>query len=356
LTTLEEVFLKLGVESYHDEVDGRHTHSDQVPINVNEIDNYNVQGFGLILYQIEAVLIKKFHILRHMWKQILYIAIFSAWMIFVLMSAPRISFDNITPLKISFESYHDTTTMLESDNQVLTKTFGSLFDGKDKFKEITSGGMSEYILKKSNESLSVVNREFMIGATIKQNSIIAWFNGQQFHTSPLTINTVNRALVKSFIGSDFDISVTNKPYVMPTKGSDNLRDLFEDPKNVIMALVILFFLLTYWPVLFIAPYIKERETRAKLLMFISGMNRYVYWITSLFFDYFVLFIICTVLIAAIGAFQKPHFSTGDELITVLVIAMNYGFGYLPFIYAFSYLFMKHSTGESILTLISLLCE
>lgn len=356
LTTLEEVFLKLGVESYDDETDGRQ--SDQVPINLQEEINYNVQGTALIFYQIEAVLIKKFHILRRTWKQILYIAIFSAWMIFVLMSAPKISFNEVDPLKISFDTYHDTTTILESDNEEMTKSYASLFGGKDKLKDISGGaeGMSNHILKKYNESFSHVSKEYMIGATFKKDTIIAWFNGQPYHTSPLTLNTINRALVKSLVGNDFDITVTNKPYNMPTKGSDNIRDLFEDPKNVIMALIILFFLLTYWPVIFIAPYIKERESRAKLLMFISGMNRYVYWITSFIFDYFVLFIICTVLIAAIGAFQKPHFSTGEELATVLVIAMNYGFGYLPFIYAFSYLFMKYSTGESILSLLSLLCK
>lgn len=359
LTTLEEVFLKLGVESYHDDdqIDGRNSHSDQVPINLQEIENLNVDGLALILYQIEAIMLKKFHILRRMWKQILYIAIFSAWMIFVLMSAPNLKFNEITPLKISFDSYGDTMTVMESDNEGLTKSYGSLFSGKNKFEFLSgSESMVDFILKKSNESLSTVNKEYMIGATIKQDSIIAWFNGQPYHTLPLTINTLNRALVKNSVGSDFDITVTNKPYVMPTKGNDNLRDLFEDPKNVIMALIILFFLLTYWPVIFIAPYIKERESRAKLLMFISGMNRYVYWITSFIFDLFVFFIICTVLIAAIGAFQKPHFSTGEELMTVFVIAINYGFGYLPFIYAFSYLFMKHSTGESILSLLSLLCE
>lgn len=358
LTTLEEVFLKLGVESYHDdEVDGRHLQSDEVPINLQEIENYNVDGTALILYQVEAVLLKKFYVLIRMWKQLLYIAFFSAWMIFILMSAPKLSFDNITPLKISFESYRETITVLESDNSRLSNTYESLFGGKDKFTMLKGGeSMSEYILKKANESLSIVNKEYLVGATLKENSIIAWFNGQPYHTTPLTINTVNRALLKNYVGNEFDITVTNKPYVMPSKGSDNIRDIFEDPKNVVMTLVIFFFLLIYWPVIFIAPYIKERESRAKLLMFISGMNRYVYWITSFMFDYFVFFIICVVLVGSIGVFQRAHFATGKELSIILVIALNYGFEYMPFIYAFSYLFTKHSTGESFLSLISLLCE
>lgn len=356
LSTLEEVFLQLGVENYHDEVDRASHHSDQARIIMNEEEESSskVTGITLIFHQIEAIILKKFHVLRRTWKQILYIAIFSAWMIFVLMSAPEISFTNSESLLISFDSYRQTQTVLKCDNPDISKAYASLLSGKNSLTELTGEeDIPSYIL---NKSLATVNSEYMIGAKVKNNLITAFFNGQPYHTMPLTINTINRALLKATAGMDYDISVTNKPYTLPVRDSEGHRQYFEGSKNFVLALIIFFILLTYWPLIFIAPYIKERETRAKLLQYISGMNRYVFWITSLVFDYLVFVIICTILIATIGSFQKPHFSTSHDLLTIFIIALNYGFSYLPFIYAFSYLFTKHSTGESILSLLSLVCK
>lgn len=93
LSTLEEVFIKLGVESNADhagdETDShhrRHQHliADQQE-NVNMHDDgilcVTVTGIKLVLYQIEAIFLKKLHVFRRTWKTLIYIALFSIWMI-----------------------------------------------------------------------------------------------------------------------------------------------------------------------------------------------------------------------------------------------------------------------------------
>lgn len=355
LTTLEEVFLKLGIENLShgertDEIDG-----NQHAIDIERETAIKVTGYKLVLYQIYAILLKRFHVFRRAWKSLLYVALISVWMIVVVMSVPRISFNDINKLKISLDTYEETHTVIVDKGSDFVASYKALLTGKDEV-EVLKTDFSDYILEKSNESFSTVMQKYLVAVTLEKGSITAWFNSQPYHTIPLTISMINRAILKSIAGTEYDITVYNKPYSMPLNDSESHIAIFEDPKNIIFALIIIFFLLTYWPVIFIGSYIKERECRAKLLLYISGANRFTYWLTSFLFDYIVFIIICGFIVGMIGAYQRDHYATAAELGTLMTICAFYSFAMLPFIYAFSYLFAKHSTGETYLSLISLLCK
>lgn len=352
LTTLEEVFLKLGIEAmdHRDEHDGR---DDQHGINIDTDISVKIVGFQLILYHIQAVFLKRFHVMRRAWKGILYVALISIWLIFVIMNVPQINFGDIHKLKMSLKTYEETETIIQNDGSELVNSYKQLFTGKDHAEVITTD-FSDYILDKSNESFSDVMQKYLVGVTLSKESVTAWFNSQPYHTIPLSLTLLNRALLKKSAGSDYDISVSIKPYVMPIEDSETHMAIFEDPRNMIFGLIVIFFLLTYWPVIFIGSYIKERESRAKLLMFISGINRFTYWCSSLLFDMFVFILICCFIIGMIGVYQRDHYATAEELGILVFISAFYGFSLLPFIYAFSYLFSKPSTGETYLSLVCLL--
>lgn len=361
LTTLEEVFLKLGTDCVQerpeeDQHDG--TTEGSTTVLFNDLTSADkVTGTKLIIYQIEAMLLKKFHFMRRNYRSFLYLALFSIWIVVIMMSAPTLKFSSAPPREISFGSYDDTETVISSDVKdgplnELVKSYVSLFGGKDATK-VTSEDMQTYILKKSEESLPTVSRQFLVGVTIQAKQITAWFNGQPFHSISLTLNTVNRALLKNLAGNEFDISLTNKPFVWSANSNDS-NIIREDISGVIMPLIIFFILLIHWPSIFIGFYIKERESRAKLLQLISGANRFVYWATSFLFDYAIFLVVICALVGGVGIFQRPHLSTAGELGTILMILLFYGFATLPLIYAFSYLFSKHSTGESMVAVSGLL--
>ncbi|KAG5675808.1 hypothetical protein PVAND_005680 [Polypedilum vanderplanki] len=361
LSTLEEVFLKLGIESSqkdkdHDEIDNynRLNENDHQNLQLNNDDPcVTVSGSKLIFYQIEAMLLKKFHVFRRTWKTLLYVALFSVWMVVIVMSAPSINFNGTNELKISFEVYDETETVLEANGSPFEKSYQSLFNGKDHITTISSN-ISEYILEKYNKSFSEVSQKYLVGATLSKDSIICWFNGQPYHTIPLTLNLINRAILKASVGNDYDLTVSNKPYNMPINDTENHMIIYDNPVDAIFALVTIFMLFVYWPVIFIGSYVKERETRAKLLQYISGTNRFVYWLTSFFFDYVVFILICSAIISLIGIYQRNHFATFEELCVLFVISCSYAFGMLPFIYAFSLLFTKHTTAETMVSLFSIL--
>lgn len=355
LTTLEEVFLKLGIESHGTGEENDETDGNQHGINIDTDISVKILGFQLILYQMQAIILKRFHVMRRSWKSILYVAIVTATFIFAIMNVPQINFSDVHKLKISLDTYEETDTVVENKASDYLTSYTSLLSGKD-HAEVINKDFSDYILDKSNNEFSEVMQKYLVGATLSNGSITGWFNSQPFHTIPLTISLINRAMLKNIAGSEYDITVYNKPYMMPNKDSESHIAIYEDPRNAIFALVVIFFLLTYWPVIFIGSYIQERETRAKLLLFISGVNRFTYWFTSLLFDLIVFMLISCYIIAMIGVYQRDHYATAAELGTLIIICGFYGFALLPFIYAFSYAFTKHSSGETYLSLLSLMCK
>ncbi|CAO1386925.1 unnamed protein product [Diamesa serratosioi] len=358
LTTLEEVFLKIGSDSYQNsektDNDNGPNHTDNDAVDFNElISSKNVSGYPLVLYQVYAMVLKKFHFQRRNYKSMIYYAIFTIWMIFVWMATPSINFNKITPLHISFETYDNTVTVLETDGTNKPWKYGDIYTEEGNINKLNVMKLIIYrILFQYNESIRTANSEYLIGASIKESEIKVWFNNQPYHALPLTLNTLNRALLKLNAGSEFDIDITNNPYVLKVEGSHHQS--FEPSFNSAPVYVLLFFLMVYWPAVFIGFYIKERECRAKLLQMISGVNKVVYWITSWIFDYLIFFVILFAIISFIGFYQRPFFKTADDLGQLFFILNIYALSMLPFIYFFSYAFTKYSTGESMVPMLGFL--
>lgn len=89
--------------------------------------------------------------------------------------------------------------------------------------EITkSQDMEAYFLELAAPNPARVNRNYLAGATFNKfdnGTIIAWYNGQPFHTAPLTLNLVHNAIVKTMIGPDHNIQLHNYPMENTTKKS-----------------------------------------------------------------------------------------------------------------------------------------
>ena len=358
LTSLEEVFLKLGTETHELLEDDHHDSSNYGTTTVAFEDTLSnrVTGMSLMAYQVEAMVLKKFHYTRRNYNSILYMVILTLVLVIFFMYSSKLSFFDISPMKISMEPYSSTTTLIEADNSMtdLAKEYKSLLTGKDDSMMIY-GDMQTFAFNKSKDSIATFNRKFLIGASMGTNLITAWFNGQPFHTMPLTLNMINRAVLRKFSGNDHDIQLINHPYEHSIISDDELN-FAGDMLGFVMTLVLLYILMLYWPSIFIAFYIKERDSRAKLLQFISGANRFVYWLTSFVIDYTIFLVAICGVVFGIGIYQRAHFSTAEELgAFVLILAVN-AFSTLPLVYAVSYMFQKPASGESFVTFGGMLRE
>lgn len=96
--------------------------------------------------------------------------------------------------------------------------------------------------------------------------------------------------------------------------------------------------------MFVMFYIKERVSRAKLLQFVSGVNKVIFWMTSFVIDYLVFILISLVFLGVLVSYEKEGYSTVLELARNLLILIIFGFAVLPYTYVWSFLFRIPSIG------------
>ncbi|CAG9810454.1 unnamed protein product [Chironomus riparius] len=300
-----------------------------------------------ILQQFYAMFLKKFYVLGQSWTMLMKLGIFSIFSILLMPILFYIHLNISNNLQISIDSYEGTEILVGIDkNLSISDHYLRLFNNKHKIT-ITS-------LDFIDEPLETVNYESLIAATFKNDEIIAWFNTQPYHTMPLTINTVNRAILKSVAGSDYDITLTNHPYEKSNNKLDFIKDVATSKGNFVLNFIVILFLLIIWPMIYIGHYIKEREIRFKFLQFICSTNRLVFWFTNLIFDYILFILICLVLFGCIVCLNYDKEQQLEEFKILMTIGSSYGFSWICFIYAFSYLFSKPSSGETMLLFTSII--
>lgn len=96
--------------------------------------------------------------------------------------------------------------------------------------------------------------------------------------------------------------------------------------------------------MYIVFYIKERVSRAKLLQFVSGVSKVIFWFTAFLIDYVIFILISLILIGVLAAYQQDAFSTFEELGRNFSILVLFGFAAFPFTYICSFVFHVPSTG------------
>lgn len=96
--------------------------------------------------------------------------------------------------------------------------------------QMTSVDMQSTILDISRTSFKAYLFQYLAAASILPNkTIVAWYNGQPLHAAALSLNLVHNALIKTILGNEYGIRVTNKPlpYTPKTESKTHDYDFFE---------------------------------------------------------------------------------------------------------------------------------
>lgn len=396
LTTLEEVFMKVGSDK-----SSSYQHTQNIQFN-DFVPTKKVRGLTLMLYQIYAMVLKKFHFTRRNFYPIGWLVLVTTGLLYVFLVVPiefdtSYYYDYTIPENISLTSMNATITGVSHDGSYpsLFENYISLFTGKDVVEEVDD--FESYIFEKYQINEQEVSERHLLGLSLKSGNITAWYRSSRYY-DVLSVNTIHRAILKSVAGKQFDIMVAFKPFDIPyyseyeettewpTSTTEEIsttvtvqvissnetvvpmqEDLDEESKedqlsfsakiiNFVLMFIMFYLLACYWPSIFITIKVKERTTRAKLLQFISGTHRSVYWLTSFIIDNILLLVIMYIIIGIVALNQRPFFRTTDQLGILLVIFLFYGFSAIPFIYMASFLFIKHATAEALVPVYGILCE
>jgi len=122
LTSLEEVFIKIGSDSYVTDQNGNAEDPcrDQSEFSVLNFDNRSrqnqVDGVTLLIYQAQAILFKKWFYLCRNFKPLINYGLLSIILIYLFFAESLFTFSEPDSLRISFATYEQTATVVEADN------------------------------------------------------------------------------------------------------------------------------------------------------------------------------------------------------------------------------------------------
>ncbi|KAL7744177.1 hypothetical protein ACLKA6_009151 [Drosophila palustris] len=368
ITSLEEVFMKVGAdtdangkridggalmqgESGYPEDDTESMQSNRAFTDQRE----NLRGMKLTLNQWNAMMLKK---ILYTWRNKLLFLIQNLMPVFfilitVLIARAQSTYGLLPAMEVSRKQYPATVTVMERGSSLkagsisaevadqyekMAKSLG----GSHAYESTGNKNFTEYMLDIGETIQARIDRRYVAAASIEDDKVTAWLNNKPLHTAPLTVNMVHNAIARAYVGNDANIDIVNHPYpYTPTTIINQVK--VGNNLGTSMA-TNLCFCMCFLSAMYILFLIKERQSRAKLLQFVSGVRAWTFWLTQYIWDYFTFVITCVIIILTILCFQENHFTQFDELARYFLILIVFCFAVLPYTYLISFLFKEPATG------------
>ncbi|XP_055596640.1 phospholipid-transporting ATPase ABCA1-like [Uranotaenia lowii] len=346
LTTLEEVFMKVGSDStgMSDAISMSSITTSSTDLESNSsVGEYELrEGFKLFTSQVKALFLKKIYQTYRNWFLFLVQIGIPILFVSVTIAVVRawIGSRDMPPRALTMRHHNPSVTLVQVDNREMRSPLSqAILDNFIQYIRVTEGltvskvrdWIVQAFLNLAEQQLVLVNRNFVIGASILNDNYTAWFNNEALHSPSISLGVMHNAILRTFAQSEeYQIAVTNHPLpytddtrLQMSRAHNNLGFQLAYNTGFGMAFVSGFFVIFY---------IRERVTKAKLLQFVSGVNRILYWLTGFIWDYVSYAIVCLFIVATVAMFQEPGFSTGDEIFRLYAIFIIIGLPALPLAY------------------------
>nr|QNH67858.1 ATP-binding cassette transporter subfamily A member 3 X1 [Brachionus rotundiformis] len=393
VTTIEDVFLKIGEEEEMEELPVKKTngiinksyenYNSNTHVNIQPNDNFEnfglwagskkedkITDFKFVFLQFYALFVKRFiHSIRNKSLFITQLLIPIGCVLinmFYLKYGPIKPSDS-APLTINLGSYQDNVApFLYNESDLFTSTIADIFESdlqmfqntesvnlaKDSFldncKTKTDDVDNFLTCLSSNNPFYLIDKTVLAASFFNNNSIIGHFNNQGYHVPPLILNKISNALLKYFSGqSKASITVINHP--LPRNITEKLNDALTQETagfNVASGLTFGFsFLIASFAIILI----KENTSNSKHIQYMSGCNSSIYWLSSLIWDMLNYLFPCAIVMVILKIFEIKQFINDEKWLYFFLLLFLNGLAHLPQTYLLSYLFKISATGFAIIT-------
>ncbi|GAM22430.1 hypothetical protein SAMD00019534_056050 [Acytostelium subglobosum LB1] len=338
VTTMEEVFLRIGQESQ----------GGQFSLTANQNRNEEVikkaiststtgttwrqQMKGLIIKRLITSYKDLKTFLLTVFLPIILIA--CSIVIYKKMRIEADYFNNITtPLTFSMSTFGP-------DNKVYVNTIDGNLAGlsaspfASQLQSMPVGtNLEDYLKTHYNSSAGSLN--FTSEVAAQQLEYNVYFNKGSLHSIPTHVNLVHDALLRQHNG--IGIATTNAPF------AHVLTAIEAAVSSVDMNAVV------YFNMLFIAGYglmvasfaanmCVERVTNIKRLLYISGCKKHIYWLANLFWDYTLSIPVVFIVSGVLAGVETKY---ADQFGIILIGQILFCLGCIPLSYLLSYRYNTH---------------
>lgn len=176
-------------------------------------DGELLSGWKLRRNQMLAMLLKKTVSTARSWILLL-IQIFIPVLFLIITIVAERSVErnkDLPELELSLDSYDRPVTILSGDGPYKTGYLDILNNNSHLYEDIGNGNMTGYIVQKTLEATSTVRQRYILATTFDDDSIMALFNNQPYHSPPLALSMAVDSVVRSRLNSSYNIRLTNYP-------------------------------------------------------------------------------------------------------------------------------------------------
>lgn len=322
------------------------------PLNIKALGNPKVNNrtFHLYISHIGAMFMKKTLLNFRRYNVLIAQVLVPVFLIglFVVIAKGAVPIMQLPELPMSLEVYKDPVVIL-SDNTLKTDTlyrniaaqFRKLINSSNAdLMEVMD--LSKYIETLPINSMQGFNKRHVFGLRVDGDKLVAMFNNEYYHTLPLSLNYLFNAYAKA-LNFRYSIHIDFFPLPMSTVSKFDLMSSMGSNMGFWL-ITALGFAITFMSSFYITLCVKERVSRFKLLQLVSGVNLWIYWLTTFLFDYLTFACIVGIMLGSMFLYDEDGFNTLSEVLRMAMLFACFIFAVLPWIYCMSMLFDSPTTG------------
>ncbi|XP_050517572.1 phospholipid-transporting ATPase ABCA3-like isoform X2 [Diabrotica virgifera virgifera] len=381
LTTLEEVFMKVGADHGQEEM-YNHEHGNIVQngtaqngftngINGTHKTNNGTHtmvptysnGFSLLLNQIIAMLLKKFVSTVRSWILLgIQVMMPTLFLIIAFVVARKNKMTgNLPAMPLSLSKFENPVTLVENGTSDYLPYYMKVLEDYG-YPATIVDNITSVLLDKTEHHPILVTRRYQAAATFGESGIpdlpfnlpnlTAWFNNNPFHSPAVSLSLMLNSIYRKLGGcDDCTIEFTNSP--LPYSAATQASQLLTVQNIGFQLSFNIGFSMSFVASFYVLFVIRENRCKSKHLQFVSGVKVYVFWLTAAFCDMLTYLFTVFVLMITMVMFQEDGFKSGSDISRMFFILFYFGWAFLPMFYLSSYFFQVPSTGYTRMTLVSI---
>ncbi|KAF2072348.1 hypothetical protein CYY_006343 [Polysphondylium violaceum] len=349
ITTMEEVFLRIGQEAIVNDHSGGGADKKQFNLNSNDFNDQdakraiNTPGGGVTLgQQLKGLIIKRLLTSKKDLKSFI-LSIFLPAIVIVCSiilyrnagSTPTLFNSNLSPLTFSLNNLNNITvpvSTLSTNNLNLLNS--SLFSNL--IVPVPNQQLDQYLIDNYQYSAGSINITSDTNTNSTNNiEYKVLYNTEYTHSLPTFINFVNDALLRDH--NSIGIQTTSMPFA-------HVLTTFETQLESIKIDAILYFIILFtagyalMAASFAGNICYERVYRVKRLLYISGCRKVVYWLSNLIWDYFFAFLLVIITCGVMAGIEEKF---KQQFGLFFVTTLLYCIAVIPLAYLLSYRFTSN---------------
>ncbi|KAI4457978.1 atp-binding cassette transporter subfamily a abca [Holotrichia oblita] len=341
LTTMEEVFMKVGADHGQEEINNGEVINNGNMVKNGQLTNYHetdtdsaasanssensriniastgfVSGYNLWRNQFAAMVMKKFRVTQRNWILVLIQNIIPIAFIIITMIVSRMMNIGIElpSISASLDPFTDPITAITRDsetNPYYLKYLNILGRENREIRNFSKESMTDSMLTQTAQYTARVRMRYIIGASFFGNNIISWFNNEPYHSPPIALQYSMNAILQSHTTDNHSIQFFNYP--LPFSTDTRITQMNTGQTMGFQIAFNMAFCMAFVTPFYVLFYVRERVIKSKHQQFVSGAKVSAYWLANMLWDFttFLLTIICTII--TLVCFQEDGFSTASDL-------------------------------------------